>query len=140
MREDIEQNLIGIMDGDEITKLSCLNRLGDIIEFSNLIVDEYEYIAAALIESIIYPGIKSTRGEMFYVLEKVFQKCSSIDPNIDKLINDFEFEDDAFIANTILLFPRVGKKSYIPIVQEYLNHKNPFIAKIAAYVLKYLKP
>ena len=138
MAKEIDQCLDGARSSDDRIAISCLNSLGDILEFHNLTVDDTEYIAETLIECIISNHNNKVRMEMFNVLEKTFKNLS-VDPDVDRLVDCFDHEDDSFIANTLLLFPLKGSWSYISIAEKYLDHPNTFIARNAAYALKYLK-
>lgn len=138
MDERLARALEEVEYGPLVNKLGNLNHLNDLVEFKQLSDDQLEHVAKVLLGSVVYEGDSELCREIFRVLETIALTHSSVDFDLNPLMENFSESNLALIANTLVLMAYTGKRRYIPIVQTYLNHSDPFVSKNAAFAMKYL--
>ena len=137
MEDKVYDILGGIEYGSLDSKISYLNQLEDLVEFKQLSIEDLVECATKLIDIVLYETNPQLTREIFRAIENIFLANSSINVSLEGLIDVFE-EDEAILANTLILIPFTGQKKYIELVKTYLNHNNELVRKNAAYALKYL--
>jgi hypothetical protein len=137
MEDKVYDILGGIEYGSHDSKMSCLNQLGDLVEFKQLSIEDLEECATKLIDIVLYETNPQLIREIFRAIENIFLANSSINVSLESLIDLFD-EDETILANTLTLIPFICQKKYIALVKTYLNHNNVLVSKNAAYALKYL--
>ena len=136
MKPIIQQLLKEVETGRQDIKLSCLTDIGDYIEHPYPHEDGYVEVVQQLIILLSKETNHEVRKLLVRNIERAYlQQINLSDINFEPVTGILNNADSYFIRCVLYLLSMTYNRSYIPIVEQYLDHPDEEVRKEAQYIL-----
>ena len=136
MKPIIKQLLKEVETSQQDLKLSCLTDIGDYIEHPYPHEDGYVEVVQQLIILLSKETNHEVRKLLVRNIERAYlQQINLSDINFEPLTGNLNNADSNFIRCVLYLLSMTYNRSYIPIVEQYLDHPDEEVRKEAQYIL-----